>query len=228
MAEVGLVLAALLLGLMLGSVVSRRRPAPDLRSLDEAVQRDRHDWNNHVMTLLLNTSSLRLRLASLVSSDTHRSLGPLVDDIEANSRILMRREERLDKLLALRVDKLDCDPSCRSCREVDDRAADLVANLAVNAKEAAARAGRGQVVARCNHTELTITNPRPDRSDLHAKAREHFGLRQVTRHAHALDWEVSTGPVDDPDGPLWRAMVHMEPSSTALEPQTASRTTADA
>jgi hypothetical protein len=217
-----LVIVLVVLGVGLVSAVwwFRRRQ----QQTNDLIRRERHDWNNHVMSLIFNMSSLRHRLAMLVSSDTHRTLNELVDDIDAHSKLLMRRSDRLDKVLGLHVSELRCSSACPGCREVDHRATNLVVNLAVNAREATARRGSGRVVAECDHQVLIITNPRPEAADLKTRSREHFGLRQVTADAHALDWDVEVGPVKDTHPPLWRATVRMNDprASTAPAPPSAA------
>lgn len=184
--------------------------AAERRALRDEVRRERHDWNNHVMSLMLNTTSLRHRLMALVSSDTHNALDDIVGDIEAQGHLLMRKKGRLDKLLSLHVDELNCDPTCPGCRQIGQEESQVIVNLTVNAREARARAGGGRIVARCDHERLELDNPLPQRARASSSSfRATIGLKQVEAGARRLGWRVETGPEDS--ARVWRSVVEMSP-----------------
>lgn len=185
--------------------------AAERRAFQDEVRRERHDWNNHVMSLMLNTRSLRHRLMALVSSDTHHAVEDIVGDIEAHGHLLMREKGRLDKLLALHVDELRCDLSCPGCREVDHNASNVVVNLVVNAREARARAGKGRIVARCDHEILELENPLPRSAPSRStRYRATVGLQQVDSAAESLGWKIESGPREE-EG-VWRSVIEMAPT----------------
>lgn len=189
--------------------------ASERRALRDQVRRERHDWNNHVMSLMLNTRSLRHRLMALVSSDTHHALDEIVGDIETHGQLLMRDKGRLDKLLALHVDELRCAPSCPGCRQVGHEESNVVVNLVVNAREARARAGGGRIVARCDHAVLELENPIPNAAPTPPnRYRATVGLQQVDSAAESLGWKVDSGPQKE-EG-MWRSVVEMAPEEVAV------------
>ncbi|MEM1026129.1 MAG: hypothetical protein AAGD10_19230 [Myxococcota bacterium] len=191
--------------------------ASERRALREEVRRERHDWNNHVMSLMLNTTSLRHRLMALVSSDTHNALDDIVGDIEAQGHLLMRKRGRLDKLLALHVDELSCNSACPGCRQVGQQESQVIVNLTVNAREARARAGGGQIVARCDHKKLEIENPIPEKAPSPSnRYRTTIGLQQIDAGARSLGWNIENGPQAQ-EG-VWRSVILMGPEEAPLSP----------
>lgn len=171
-----------------------------------------HDWNNHLLSLLFNTSSLRRRMRYLLSSDTHFALDEIALDIEAQGRVMMGQPDRLAKVLAMNIGRLECDEKCPGCREVGPVATNLVVNLAINAKEAAARAGGTDgVQATCDHHVFRIVNPLPP--DAPTDVRRHLGLGQANHDASTLGWKLRSGP----DGAQWVAEVVMAPPSSSSD-----------
>ncbi len=197
----GLLMAATLVGLFL----LLAKNAQDRRSLERQVDTDRHDINNLLVPFFTMAGLLRLK-----SSGEDREVFDQLDVVRV--AWMWRGKTRLDKALALGTDRLECAADCPGCHMVNARAIHLVTNLAVNAREAAARAG-GTVEATCDHRRFSIVNRVPGTTTATATSdRPHEGLDSAARWAADLGWSVQSSEAEDEK--VWVASVDMERAPT--------------
>lgn len=173
----------------------------DRKRLLKQQEVERHDWNNRAMSLLLDVASLQMKL-SKVPGDP--ALSELAESIRDGGQTLVRGTSRLDKILSRQVDELHCSSKCPGCRKVGTTAVVLLTNLTANAHEAKVRAHRGKVVARCDHSVLTIVNPLPAESPPRTGG---LGLAQVDTLSESLGWRVESRR--RPGEQAWEAKVEM-------------------